>query len=53
MTLQAHHTNNPVFKVVVQMLIADFLPVSPSGDAAGTVTYSGCFGAAPSPSGQD
>lgn len=52
-TLQANHTTDLVFGVVVQVLIAYFLPVSPTGDAAGTVTYSGCSRAASSPSGQD
>lgn len=50
--LQANHTINLDFRVMVRVTMADFLPGSPGGDTARTVTYSGSSRAALLPSRQ-
>lgn len=49
---QADHTTDLDFRVMVQVLMADFLPGTPTDGAARTVTYSGCSRAALLPSRQ-
>jgi len=47
LSLHTNHSIDPDFRVMVQVLMVDFLPVFPTGDAARTMTYSWLFQGCP------